>query len=304
MDELAAIRVFARVAQTGSFSEAARSDDTSVSSIARLVNNLEHDLGVRLLNRTTRQLVLTEAGQRFYEDAVQILHAVDQAKRDAVAYQEGVRGLIRVHCSTSAGSAIIIPALPQFLASYPEVVVDLSLTDQRVDIVHEKVDVAIWRGKMDDSRLMGRLLGSTRRVLCASPEYFARHGKPAVPKDVLKHNCLVFTARGYSNEWVFEKEGETVRVPVTGNLRTNTASALLACMVNGLGISVLAEWIVRDMCRQGRLEVVLAEYDVRPSDSDPSLYLVYPHRSPPPKVEAFIKFVLALFGREGDPSRP
>jgi DNA-binding transcriptional LysR family regulator len=304
MDELAAMRVFTRVAQKGSFSKVARFTGTSTSSTARLVNSLEEELGVRLFNRTTRQLVLTEAGQRFYEDAARILQSVDDAKRGAAAYQHEVRGLIRVHCGKSAGSAIILPALPQFLAQNPDVIVDLSLTDERVDIVAEKVDIAIWRGSMEDSSLVARLLGSPRRVLCGSPKYFSRHPKPSAPADLAKHNCLLYSAPHYTGEWIFCKDGQTIRVPVSGNLKTDTGAALLTSTLSGLGLAVLPEWMVADFCKQGQLQTVLTDYEVRPSDTDASLYLVYPHRSPPPKVASFIQFVLALFGRQGKSRSP
>lgn len=298
MDELAAMRVFAKVAQTGSFSKVGRLLGTSTSSIARLVNSLEEELGVRLLNRTTRQLVLTEAGQRFYADAARILQSVDEAKRGAAAYQQGVRGTVRVHAATSVGAGVILPALPGFLELHPEIVVDISLTDQRVDIVAEKVDVAVWRGRLEDSGLIARPLASPRRVLCGSTSYFARHGKPAAPADLSRHNCLVYSALHYSNEWSFEKDGETTNVAVSGNLRADTGGVLLASTLRGLGLAVLPEWLVRDACNRGELQTVLDDYALRLSGNDPSLYLVYPHRSPPPKVGAFIEFVLGLFGRQ------
>ncbi|MBT2305230.1 LysR family transcriptional regulator [Variovorax paradoxus] len=297
MDELAAFRVFAKVAQTGSFSKVGRLLGMSTSSIARLVNSLEDELGVRLLNRTTRQLVLTEAGQRFFADASRILQSVDEAKRGATAYQQGVRGVIRVHAGTSVGSGVIIPALPAFLEKHPEIVVDLSLTDERVDIVAEKVDVAVWRGRLDDSGLIARPLASPGRVVCGSPAYFARHGTPSVPADLTRHNCLLYSALHYSSEWTFLREGETINVAVSGNLKADTGGVLLSSTLRGLGLSILPEWLVHEACMRGELQTVLTGYEVRLSDNDPSLYLVYPHRSPPPKVAAFIQFVLGLFQR-------
>lgn len=294
------MRVFTRVVQKGSFSKVGLLTGTSTSTIARLINSLETELGVRLLNRTTRQLVLTEAGQRFYEDAVLVLQAVEEAKRGAAAHQSGVRGLIRVHCITSAGSALILPALPGFLAQNPEVVVDMSLTDNRVDIIAEKVDVAIWRGKLDDSGLVARLLGSPRRVLCGSPAYFARHARPTVPADLTRHNCLLYSARDYTGEWLFTRNGETTLAPVSGNLKTDTGTALLSSTLAGLGLAVMPEWMVRDACNQGQLEMVLTDYEVSPSRQDASVYLVYPHRSPPPKAKVFIDFVMGLFGRQSE----
>lgn len=298
MDELAAFRVFVKVAQLGSFSKVGRLLGASTSSIARLCSSLEENLGVRLLNRTTRQLVLTEAGERFCADAARILQSVEEAKLGAAAHQQGVRGVIRVHAGTSVGSGVILPALPRFLELHPEVVVDLSLTDQRVDIVAEKVDVAVWRGRLEDSALVARALAAPRRVVCGSPDYFARHAKPAVPEDLARHNCLVYSARHYSNEWGFMRDGELVSVAISGNLKADTGGALLASTLRGLGLAVLPQWLVRDACRRGELHTVLNDYEVRLSDNDPSLYLVYPHRAPSPKVAAFIQFVLDLFARE------
>lgn len=300
MDELAAFRVFAKVAQTGSFSKVGRLLGTSTSSIARTVNSLEEELGVRLLNRTTRQLVLTEAGQRFFADSSRIIQSVEEAKRGAAAYQQGVRGTIRVHAGTSVGTGVILPALPEFLYKHPEIIVDLSLTDERVDIVTEKVDVAVWRGRLDDSGLVGRPLGSPRRVLCGSPAYFVRHAKPLVPADLTKHNCLLYSALHYSNEWTFQRDGETTNVAVSGNLRADTGGVLFSSCLMGLGLCVLPEWLVRDAVDQGQLQTVLTDYEVRLSGNDPSLFLVYPHRSPPPKVAAFIQFVLGLFERNDE----
>jgi DNA-binding transcriptional LysR family regulator len=294
MDELAAFKVFCKVVQLGSFSRVGRLMGTSTSSIARLVNSLEKDLGVRLLNRTTRQLVLTEAGQRFFTDASNVLQSVEQAKRGALAFQESARGTIRVHCGNSFGEAILLPALPRFLDHHPEIVVELSLTDQRVDIVAERVDVAIWRGRMEDSTLVARSLGAPRRVLCGSPAYFLRHGRPEKPEDLSRHNCLVYTALSYSNEWTFERMGEATSVVVSGNLRTDTGGVLLNSILRGLGLAVLPEWLVHDACQRGELETALDDYEMHLSGQDQSLYLVYPHRSPPPKSASFIDFVLSL----------
>jgi DNA-binding transcriptional LysR family regulator len=307
MDELAALRVFTRVVQLGSFSKVARHLDTATSSVARHIDALEDELGLRLFNRTTRQLVLTEAGERFYQDAARIVQSMDDAKRNATAFQEGVRGAIRVHASPTVGTTIIIPALPTFLAQHPELTVDLSLTDKRVDLVAERVDVAIWRGHIDDSsRLVARLLGTQRLVVCASPAYLERHGRPTTPEDLLQHNCLVFSAPHYLAEWAFETDGSTKRVPVSGNLKVDTGAGLITAVLGGLGVTIMPEWVVRELCARGTLEIVLADYEVSPTGIDTSLHLVYPHHSPPPKVAAFIEFVRALFqgGNTVGASRP
>lgn len=298
MDELAAARVFIRVVQLGSFSKAARQLETATSSVARHIDALEDELGVRLFNRTTRQLVLTEAGARFYEDAERVVQSMEEAKRNVTAFQQGMRGIVRVHASNTVGTTIIIPALPEFLSQHPEVGIDLSLTDKRVDLVAERVDVAIWRGKLDESsRLVARLVGTQRLVVCASPGYLARHGKPAAPADLASHNCLVFSAPPYVSEWVFEKGGIPMRVRVSGSLKVDTGAGLITAVQAGLGVTILPEWVVREMRARGTLEILLEDHEVAPSGIDASLHIVYPHRSPPPKVAAFIQFLRAQFAR-------
>lgn len=298
MDELSAIRIFAKVAEAASFSKVARMNDASISSISRQITNLEAELGVRLFNRTTRQLVLTEAGEQYFQEVSTILRELDDAKRNATAFQEGVRGRLHMHASNLAGAEIIVPALPVFLANYPELVIEVTLTGERVDLVAERVDLAVWVGGLGDSSLVARQLSPSRWVVCGSPEYFARHGVPVTPPDLGRHNCLVFTRSHYLQEWAFRRRNETVSVPVSGNLRTNTSSVLMTSAKNGLGLAVLQEWMVRQSCKQGLLQTVLTDYEVSPTADDTALYLVYPHRRLPPKTRALAEFIASLFASE------
>ncbi|MBK1781756.1 LysR family transcriptional regulator [Advenella sp. WQ 585] len=295
MDELAAYKVFVRVAKNGSFSKVGRLLGQSTSTVARTVTRLEEELGVRLLNRTTRQVVLTEAGQRFYNDAINILQSVDEAKLGVKSQQQEMRGAIRVHTARSVGSNLILPALPRFLNKHPSLTVDLSLTEERADLLAEKVDVAIWRGKLDDSGLIARPLASPRRVICGSPKYFKKKGIPTQPQDLVRHNCLVYSALHYPNEWTFLRGQEETSVKISGNLRVDTGTALFSSTLNGLGIAVLPEWLVHEACKRQELQIILSDYEVQLSDHDTSLSLVYPHRAPAPKVTSFIDFVLQLF---------
>lgn len=299
MDELCALRVFGKVAELGSFSRAARALDTSISSVSRQVAALEASVGVRLFNRTTRQLVLTEAGRQYFHDVVPALKDLDEAKHAAAAFQEGVRGRLHLHASNLAGAEIIVPALPAFLARYPEVTVEVTLTGERVDLVAERVDVAVWVGSLGDSSLVARQLSPSRWVVCGSPEYFARHRAPKAPGELAKHNCLLFTRPRYVDEWTFRRGGEVMRVPVTGNLRTNTTSVLVTSAKKGLGIAVLQEWMVRKSCAEGALQAVLGGYEVRPTSDDTALSIVYPQRRLPPKTRALVEFIAGLFEQEG-----
>lgn len=298
MDELSALRIFAKVAEAASFSKVARMNAASISSISRQISKLEAELGVRLFNRTTRQLVLTEAGEQYFHEVSTILRELDDAKRNAAAFQQGVRGRLHMHASNLAGAEIIVPALPRFLANYPELVIDVTLTGDRVDLVAEKVDLAVWVGRLDDSSLVARQLSPSRWVVCGSPQYFERHGVPTSPHDLVAHNCLVFMRSHYLKEWTFRSGTETISVPVSGNLRTNTTSVLMTSAKNGLGLAVLQEWMVRQSCRQGLLRAVLTDYQVSPTADDTALYLVYPHRRLPPKTRALAEFISSLFAHE------
>lgn len=299
MDELSALRTFARVADGGSFSKAARALGSSISSISRQIDGLEANVGVRLFNRTTRQLVLTEAGRQYFDDILPLIKELDEARNAAAAFQEGVRGRLHLHASNLAGAEIIVPALPAFLAKYPELIVDVTLTGERVDLVAERVDVAVWVGSMGDSTLVARKLSPSRWVLCGSPDYFTRHRMPSNPTDLTRHNCMLFTRARYLDEWTFRAGAEVVRVRVSGNLRTNTTSVLMTSAKKGLGLAVLQEWMVRQACKEGTLQAVLTDYDITPTADDTALYIVYPQRRLPPKTRALVEFIAGLFEHEG-----
>lgn len=296
MDELATNRAFVQVVESGSFSAAARRLNTSVSSIARQVNALETMLGVRLLNRTTRQQSLTEAGQLYYENVRHILREIDTVKREVSSYQDAVKGLLRAHLRTSAGNQVVVPALPRFLERYPGVTLDITLTDERVDLVAKGLDVAVWLGNLEDSSMIARRLSRSRRVLCGAAGYLRRMGVPETPADLTAHNCLVYTASHYGNIWRFSRDGDTTEVTVSGNLQTISSSVLMSSALNGLGLIVVQEWMVREALRSGDLVRVLADYDVSPTEFDTALYAVYPHsRRLSPKTRAFIDFLVDLF---------
>lgn len=296
MDELSAIRLFVRVAEAGSFSEVARQTDLSTSSVTRQINHLEASLGVRLIKRSTRHLALTEAGHHYLSQISPLLNELELIKRSAASHDQTIRGVIRVHARNSAGSEILVPALPQFLERYPDVSVDLTLTDERRDLLAEGVDLGIWLGKLQDSNYVARSLSSSSRLVCGSPEYFQRRGIPTVPDDLLAHNCLVYKSVHYSNEWRFRKGQQSTVVAVSGNLTTSNSSVLIASAKNGLGLVVLQDWMVRNSIREGSLNAVLTDYEVSPTGDDAQLFLVYPHKEGVSrKVRVFIDFVVALF---------
>lgn len=296
MDELAAIRVFARVAKAGTFSEAARQLDMSTSSVSRQINALEESLGIRLFKRSTRNLVLTEAGETYLASIDPALKQLELARRTALSYQRTISGAIRFHARTSAGTEVIVPALSEFFARYPDIEIDITLTDERVDLLANGIDVAVWLGKLEDSSMVARNLSGSRRVICGSPAYLRRHGIPRKPDDLLQHSCLVYLQHNYLKDWRFQKDGQSFTIPVTGKLRTPNSVVLMEGAKQGLGLVMLQGWMVRKSVQEGSLQTVLEEYEAYPTEADTALYIVYPHRHGLPlKVRVFIDFLVQLF---------
>ncbi|WP_338879408.1 LysR family transcriptional regulator [Achromobacter veterisilvae] len=299
MDDLSRIRTFIKVVDAGSFSAAAR-HEFSVSSVARQVKSLEDELGIRLLNRSTRHLSLTEPGRLFYERAVAISNDLNTAKREAASFQGNVKGLLRVSLRISAGACAIVPALPKFLEQYPELTVDVSLTDERVDLIANNIDVAVWSGDLPNADIVGRQLSPSRRIVCASPAYFARAGTPAVPEDLKRHNCLLFKAPTHADIWLFERDGVSQEVKIDGNMQSSNGIALLSGALAGLGIIVVHEWMVRSDLEQGRLARVLNDYVVRPTTVEAPVHVVFPSsQGMSLKVRAFVDFLVQLFREPG-----
>jgi len=303
MDELAAIRVFARVARAGTFSEAARQLDMSTSSVSRQINALEESLGIRLFKRSTRNLVLTEAGETYLTSIDPALKQLELARRTALSYQRTISGSIRFHARTSAGTEVIVPALSEFFIRYPDIEIDITLTDERVDLLANGIDVAVWLGKLEDSSMVARNLSSSRRVICGSPAYLQRHGIPRKPDDLLQHSCLVYLQHNYLKDWRFQKNGQSFVIPVTGKLRTPNSVVLMEGAKQGLGLVMLQGWMVRKSVQEGSLQAVMEDYDAYPTEADTALYIVYPHRHGLPlKVRVFIDFLVQLFDPESQAS--
>lgn len=296
MYELSAIRVFICVAESGSFSEAGRRLGMSTSSVSRQVCSLEESIEVRLFKRSTRKLSLTEAGEMYLSSVTPALRELELARRNAHSFQRTVSGAIRVHMRASAGTEVIVPALSSFFERYPDIEIDLTLTDERVDLLTNNVDVAVWLGKIDDSNIVARQLSGSKRVVCATPKYLQRYGIPVKPDDLLNHSCLLYLQHNYSKEWHFRKGTESFKVAVSGRLRTPDSAVLMAGAKQGLGFVLLQDWMVQKSIANGLLQPVLTDYEAFPTERHTSLYVVYPHRNRvPQKVRVFIDFLVQLF---------
>ena len=303
MDNVKAMRLFLTVVQTGSLSGAGRQSGLSPASVSRQITALEDDLGVRLLNRTSRRLSLTEAGQVYLEHAERLLQDIDEL-RDAVS-QMAVkpRGTLRIQSRISLGTQHVAPLIPTFLALYPDLKIDLWLTDNDLDLTEHGIDLAIRTGDLSDSTLIGRRLASSPRVICASPQYWAEHGKPTTPEALMDHNCLTYrfefgTAAAL---WQFRTDtGQSVNVQVAGNFQTNNGDALRVATLSGLGVAMLPAWSVKDHLKAGSLERVLSDYETTVSDLDFGIYAVYlSRRNLSAKTRLFVDHLVTEFSKQG-----
>lgn len=289
------LAVFAKVAEVKSFTKAAEALGLSKSAVSKHVAGLEERLKARLLQRTTRRLSLTEVGTALFARAQRIVAEVEEAERAVTALSTEPRGTLRVSAPMSFGIRHLGPVLADFMVRFPALHVDLALNDRMVDIVEDGFDLAIRIAKLPDSSLIARKLCPGRRIVCASPEYWRRHGTPKTPADLKNHNCLMYTYLPNPDELRFDGPDGPVAVPVAGTLHSNNGDILRAAALAGIGFFFAPTFLVGDDVRAGRLERVLPEYD----DTSLSIYAVYPHtRHLSAKVRAFIDFLAERFGGE------
>ena len=294
MDPLDGIAAFARVVDSGSFSAAARRLKISKSAVSAHVQRLEERLGIRLLNRTTRRLSLTEAGAAYYRHCARILAEAEAAEQAASALQREPRGMLRISAPGAFGWMHVAPAVPAFLKRYPDIGVDISVSPMHVNLVDEGLDLAIRIGVLEDSPLVVRKLAPSRLVLCAAPAYLKERGTPREPDELAKHNCLCTGLLPWGDEWRLHSKRGEVRVAVGGSFRSNSAEMLRAATLDGIGIAVLPTWAVSEPLRKGALRRVLDAWELPVS----TIYAVYPgNRLMSMKVRAFVDHLARHFGR-------
>jgi DNA-binding transcriptional LysR family regulator len=278
---------FVKVVDTGGFTSAARQLKVATSVVTNHVKMLEDRLGVRLLNRTTRSVSLTEAGRVYYERCVQILSEIEDADEAAQLLQSKPRGILRLNTSPGI-PRVITPSITEYSKLYPEVTIHLTATSRMLDLVEEGYDLAIWYGAAPDPGLIIRRLIQYRMTVCASPEYLAKHGRPEHPSELTKHNCLIFydaTQSKDGREWVFTGPDGDFPVRMSGNLETNSPLAFRMACLYGQGIMVAPTPFLADDLKSGALVPLLDEF-LRPQFSIDALY---PHREHlPAKVRTFI----------------
>jgi DNA-binding transcriptional LysR family regulator len=297
MDTIGGMRIFSRVVEAGSFSAAGRQLGVAPSSVSRQINDLEDDLSTRLFHRTTRKLSLTEAGQLYYQRVSKILIDVDEAKLALLEMGGAPSGILRITVAGSVARRHIVPAVTAFQQKFTAVKVVVSVTDRLVNLVEEGFDLAIRVDPSRDANLVGRKIGSGRRIICASPAYLKNAGTPQAPADLVNHNCLTFRQHPGSNVWRFRVGKGTSDVRASGNLFADDGESLVAAAVAGLGLILMPAWLVGSEINKGRLVEMLPKFRVVPKES--ALYALYPHqRHLPPKVRVFIDFLVARFAGE------
>ena len=280
--------VFAQVVEEGSFSRASEALGLSKSAVSKQVSGLEAELGVRLLNRTTRRLSLTEAGRTFFEGCQRMVAEAEEAERAVGYLSEVPRGTLNVTAPMSFGFLHLIPAIESFMTRYPEITVDMSLNDRQVDVVEEGFDLALRIGQLKDSSLVARKLAPSRIVVCAGAAYLERRGRPQRPADLRDHDCLIYCNPLPRLDWPFRGPEGLQRVRVKpGRFRVNNGDALRSAACQGLGIVRLPSFIVGNEIRMGRLEVLLPDYPIPQEE----VFAVFPHGGYLPlKVTGFRRF--------------
>lgn len=291
--DLSVLQIFVEVMKLGSFAAAARDRNIDPSSISRAIAGLEEELGVRLFQRTTRQLSPTEAGIAYFERVEPLVEEMQQAINLVADISGRPKGTLRVTASVSFGLKCIVPLLPNFDKMYPELTVDLLLTDSVVDLFAERIDVAVRLGTLADSTLIAQQLMRTQYFVCASPDYLKRWGQPETPSQVEQHNCLLFPLAGFRSRWIFrDAKGEITETSVNGRTIISSAIGLQQSAIAGMGLALLPDWLINEDLRVGTLINVFPDYEVTATDFNTAAWLVYPSRAYVPlKVRVFIDFL-------------
>jgi LysR family transcriptional regulator for bpeEF and oprC len=288
MDRLEAMRAFQRVVETGSFSAVARERGVAQPTISKQILALEAHLGAQLLNRTSRSLNLTEAGQEFYEATSKLLAELDAAESRIGRRQAAPSGVLRVTLSAAFGRMHVIPLLPAFFIRYPEVSVDIVVSDRFLDLVEDGLDLAIRIGNLEDSSLIARRIGYSRRHTLASQGYLDRCGAPVGPTDLVHHECIAFVFQGAAQEWRFEGPDGAVSVRPLGRVRANDAENIREAVLSGLGIAHAPAWLFDKEIASGDVNVLLEGW--RPP-AEPINALHLATRRPSTKIRVFVDFL-------------
>lgn len=299
--DLTAVRLFVTVVRRGSFAAAAREADLDPSAVSRTIAGLERELGVRLFQRSTRRLTPTEAGERWFARVEALADEFDRAADEARGVAAGPTGVLRLTASVSFGQRVIVPLLPWLRARHPALAVEAILTDATLDLIAERIDLAVRLAPTVEGDLIVTRLMDTRYRVVAAPGWVAAAGPLGTPADLACHDCLLLPLRGYRSQWLFrDRAGRVETVPVRGGVVLSPAVALRDAAIAGMGPALLADWLVDEDVAAGRLVRLFPEHDVTATTFDTAAWLVYPsRRHVPAKVRAAIEVLRAGVRRPG-----
>lgn len=298
--ELETLTLFVEVMRHGSFADVARARGIAPSSISRAIAGLENELGVRLFQRSTRKLEPTEAAMVYFERINPVVNEIETARQIALDVTAEPRGTLRVTSGAVFGQIAIVPLIPQLAKAYPQLSIELLLTDVNLDLVEERIDVAVRLGSLQDSSYIAKRLATMTFHVCASPDYLNRHGIPQAPEEVAEHNCLLFPRPGYNLDWLFKgRDGKITQIPIKGKYLITNSQAVKQCAIAGMGLTLLPDWLVNDAVTAGKLVKLFSEYTVTATDYESAIWILYPSREYLPlKSRVFIDFLLQAFNHE------
>jgi len=294
MNELTQIKSFVALVESRSISKAAERMDIAVSAVSRRLKELESGLGVQLVQRTTRRMHITEAGEKFYRRCGRLLDDLEEAKREANNTATALSGTLKIATPLSFGVAHLSPAVAAFMHLHPQIKIELDMSDRRIDLVEEGLDLAIRIGALEDSSLMARKLASVRHVVCASPDFLNRHGIPSTPQDLSALPALCYGNLSQPDTWHYhDKDSKPSQVKVPMRMRANNGDALVEAAIAGLGVLCEPSFIVHGSVERGVLKPLLTDYQWNPM----GIFAVYPQtKHMPTRVRAFIDFLVSSFG--------
>lgn len=295
MDKVMSMRVFSTVAKNSSFSEAAKKLSISKAMASKHVQHLENTLGVRLFNRTTRKLNLTEVGDAYFEKVTHILAEIDETELSISQLNSEPKGKLKIMAQPSFGAFHLSRALSTYLNKYPDVTTEIELSNRMPDLVEDGIDIALHVGELNDSSFVARKIATARRVVCASPDYLKQNGTPESPEDLHKHNCMIYAPRTQQNEWNFVHSDKNIKVTVSGDIKCNDGDALRIAAIQSCGIAQLPTYMVGLDIQAGRLNALLESYEPERLP----VYAIYNHRKYlSAKIQSFIEFMYELYQPE------
>ena len=291
--------LFIEVVQQGSFAKVARIRNIDPSSVSRAIAKLETELGIRLFQRSTRKLETTEVGAIYFQRVAPLIDELESAKQIAIDIHKQPQGTLRVTAGVAFAQEQIVPLLPKLAKLYPSLSVELILTDSYLDLIEERIDVAIRLGTLQDSSYMVKHLRKMNFYICASPDYLSKHGQLKIPQDIEHHNCLLFPRARYSLNWLFkDRTGKITEIPIKGKYLLTNSLAIKQCAISGMGLALLPDWLVDRDLKSGALVRLFAEYEVTATDFVSSIWLLYPSRVYiPAKTQVFIDYIFDNLGK-------